>query len=86
MGDVEIWRAPHGKLRIHHDFQCRDRDIFVVDKNYWSVDYLREFRREKLAKVGDSMTEHVLAEWTLCAKNEASSGGFFDASTDPMTP
>ena len=47
----------------------------------WSVDYLRRFQTVDLAKTGDAEKRLLLTEWTLVAKNEASSGTVADLTT-----
>ena len=51
---------------------------YILDMNYWSVDYLRPFQQHALAKTGDAEKRLLLAEWTLCSKNEKSSGAIYD--------
>ncbi len=51
---------------------------FVLDPDYWKVAYLRPFSEEKLAKTGDSEKGFIVAEATLEARNEASSGMLAD--------
>jgi len=40
----------------------------------WSVDYLRPFKTETLAKTGDSIKQMMIAEYGLRAKNGNGSG------------
>ena len=48
---------------------------------YWSLHYLRGMRVDPLAKTGDAEKKQMLAEWTLCSKNEAASGKKADLLT-----
>lgn len=52
-------------------------NVFVLDLEYWSTAYLRAIQQQPLAKTGDSDRTLILAEFTLCAKQEASSGKVF---------
>lgn len=56
----------------------RDRDVHLIDPNMVCVDYLRRFKREKLAKRSDSTDEAMVVEFTLVNKNEAAHGTIAD--------
>ena len=51
---------------------------FVLDPEYWKVAYLRPFQEQRLAVTGDSEKGFIVAEATLEARNEASSGVLAD--------
>ena len=51
---------------------------FVLDPEYWKVAYLRPFQEQRLAVTGDSEKGFIVAEATLEARNEASSGMLAD--------
>ena len=51
---------------------------FVLDPEYWKVAYLRGFQEQRLAVTGDSEKGFIVAEATLEARNEASSGVLAD--------
>lgn len=51
---------------------------FVLDPEYWKVAFLRPFQAQKLANTGDSEKGFIVAEATLEARNEASSGVLAD--------
>ena len=46
----------------------------IIDFDLWSVDQLRPFRTETLAKSGDSVKQLLIAEYGLRAKNGSGSG------------
>lgn len=52
--------------------------IFILDKEYWAVSYLRAFDKRRLADNGDNIKGVVVAECTLEARQEASSGMIAD--------
>lgn len=54
---------------------------FVLDPEYWKVAFLRPFQTQKLANTGDSEKGFIVAEATLEARNEASSGVLADLKT-----
>lgn len=47
---------------------------YVMDMTKWGIHYLRPFMQENLARIGDAVNRLLIAEWTLCSKNQASSG------------
>ena len=48
--------------------------VYVIDWDYWSINYLRPFQTLNLAKTGDNVKQKMLAEYGLEAKNGRSSG------------
>jgi len=48
--------------------------VYVMDWDYWSVNYLRPFQTLNLAKTGDNVKQMMLAEYGLEAKNGRASG------------
>lgn len=55
-----------------------DREIFVLDTNYWAWAELRPVQAVDLAKTGDSEKGMLITEGTLEALQEAASGAVFD--------
>ena len=60
--------------------QFRSRDVFFLDFDYWSIEYLRPFKTDALSKTGDSVRQMLIVEYGLQASNEASSGFLADLS------
>jgi len=48
--------------------------VYVMDWDYWSINYLRPFQTLNLAKTGDNVKQMMLAEYGLEAKNGRASG------------
>jgi len=65
---------------IPNRFQ-RDRSAFVIDPEYWSVAYYRDFKQEEVARTGDAIKRALLVEFSLVSKNEGSSGIIADLTT-----
>lgn len=84
MSGVDVYMSDFGgTLTVVPDrFMRKDggvaREVFVLDSSMYSVDYLQSFKTEKLAKTGLSEKRMISCEYTLCAKNEASSGVIAD--------
>ena len=76
---VDVYVSDFGTFKIVSDRnQFREKDVFFIDFDYWSVAYLRPFKTEALAKSGDSVRQMLVVEYGLEAKNQASSGTLAD--------
>lgn len=78
---ADAYVSDFGTLKVVPSRFNRDRTICVLDFNYWAVAYLRPFQSVPLAVTGDSNQRMILAEYTLVARNEATSGKVADLST-----
>lgn len=74
IGAVDVYVSDFGVLDVVPNRFQRTRDVFVLDMEYWSVNYLDGFQTEVIAKTGDSEKRRILADYALCSKNEAASG------------
>lgn len=76
---VDVYVSDFGAFKIVSDRnQFRDKDVFFIDFDYWSVAYLRPFKTDLLAKAGDSVRQMLVVEYGLESKNQASSGFLAD--------
>ena len=80
LAGADLYQSDFGVLQIVPDRFMRSRDALVLDPEYISLNYLRPFETNDLAKTGDSMKTQLLAELTMEMKQEAASGGIFDLS------
>ena len=78
---ADLFASDFGDYRVIPNRFQRDKSAFVLDPEYWSVAYYRDFRQEEVAKTGDAIKRALLVEFTLVAKNEASSGIIADLTT-----
>ena len=78
---IDVYVSDFGEVRVIADRFSRSRSGLLVETDMWSVDYLRPFQTVELAKTGDAEKRLLLTEWTLVAKNEASSGTVADLTT-----
>lgn len=81
IGSADLYVGEFGNITIMPSRNQRTRDAWLIDHEYISVDYLRPFMQEKLAKTGDSTKRHLLAEWTLKVSNEKAHGLAADLTT-----
>jgi hypothetical protein len=71
---VDVLVTDFGTFKVMPDRFLPDGNCDVIDFDLWSVDYLRPFRTETLAKSGDSVKQLLIAEYGLRAKNGSGSG------------
>lgn len=78
---ADIYLSDFGKVAFVANRFQRDREAFVIDPEYASVAYLRNFRTEELSKTGDSTRKMILVEYGLKVKTEKAHGIAADLTT-----
>ncbi len=76
-----LYAGDFGNLKMVPNRFQRARTAFALDPDYWAMSFLRPFATKKLADVGDSDQWLLNCEYTLVARNEASSGVIADLTT-----
>tara|TARA_R100001086_G_scaffold238387_1_gene163104 strand:+ start:884 stop:1834 length:951 start_codon:yes stop_codon:yes gene_type:complete len=71
---ASLYASDFGDLKVVPNVHQRERSAFIFDPEYAEIRYLRPIDSEDLAKIGDSDRGYMLAEWTLCMKNEKAYG------------
>jgi len=71
---ADLYASDFGDLKVIPNRFQRETSAFVLDPEYWSVAYYRDFKQEDVAKTSDATKKALLVEYALVAKNEASSG------------
>ena len=81
---IQVYEGDFGTVKMVIDRFMRgsqtatDREIFVLDTDYWALAELRPIKTIDLGLTGDSEKGVVLTEYTLEARQEAASAGVFD--------
>ncbi len=83
---VEIYQSDFGLLDVVPNRVMKsataalnnEDKVYVIDPEFWAMASLRDLQYVDLAKTGDSDKFQLVAEMTLEARNEASSGAVFD--------
>ena len=80
---IDVYVSDFGEVRVMADRILRSsgRSALVVESSMWATAFLRPFQTIDLAKTGDAEKRLLLTEWTLVAKNEASSATIADLTT-----
>ena len=71
---VDVLVTDFGTFKVVPDRFIPATNVNFIDFDLWSIDYLRPFRTETLAKSGDSVKQLLIAEYGLRAKNGNGSG------------
>ena len=74
INSIDVIVTDFGTFKIVPSRFCSSNQLYVLDYDFWSVDYLRPFQTETLAKTGDNIKQMMIAEYGLRAKNGQASG------------
>jgi len=75
---IDVYVSDFGSLKaVPNRFQ-RSRDVWMLQTDMWSVDFLRPFFSQELAKTGDSYKKQLLVEYTLRANQPKANGAILD--------
>ena len=74
VNSVDVIVTDFGTFKIVPNRFCLPNQLYVLDYDFWSVDYLRPFQTVNLAKTGDSIKQMIVAEYGLRGKNGQASG------------
>lgn len=72
VASADIYLSDFGRVSFVPSRFQRERDAFVIDPQYASVGYLRNFQTADLAKTGDSQRKMIVVEYGLKVKTEKS--------------
>ena len=81
IGSADIYVSDWGQVAIVPNRFQRAQTVFALEMAKWGVAFYRPFKREALAKTGDSRKEHIVGEYTLVSDQEAASGKIADRAT-----
>lgn len=71
---VDVLVTDFGTFQIVPNRFCLANQVYIIDYDLWSLDYLRPFKTETLAKDGDGIKQMMIAEYGLRAKNGNGNG------------
>lgn len=81
IGAADVYLSDFGTLSIVPNRFQRERDAWLIDTEYASVEMLRPYKVEDLAKTGDATKKMLIAEWGLKVLNEKAHGIIADLTT-----
>jgi len=71
---VDVLVTDFGTFKIVPNRFCLANQVYIIDYDLWSIDYLRPFKTETLSKTGDNIKQMMIAEYGLRAKNGNGNG------------
>lgn len=78
IGAADLYISDFGEHRVIPNRNQRNRTVFVLDMDFWSVAYLRSVSQKEIARTGSAQKRFIDVAYTLVAKNPASSGKISD--------
>jgi hypothetical protein len=78
---IDVYQSDFGKVSFVANRFQPEQYAFVVDPEYASVGYLRNFRTEELSKTGDSTKKMIIVEYGLKVKSPKAHGIATDLET-----
>lgn len=77
---IDTYVTPWGEVDFTLSRECPSSEVFLLDPSMWCIAEKKQMRNFPLAKTGLAEKRGFEWEWTLVAKNEASSGLIADLS------
>ena len=81
VGAADLYVSDFGEHQIVPNRFSRDRTVLVLDMSMWAMGVFRDIQQKELARTGDAEKRMIVAEYTLVARDEASSGKIADCVT-----
>ncbi len=78
---VDVYVSSFGKVTFVPHRQMANTDVYVLDTQYLSTDYLRPFKDNELPKTTDAEKRNILGELTFVCKAEAAQSWIADLNT-----
>lgn len=81
IGAADVYLGDFGALQVVVNRFQREREAYLLDKEYYAVGTLRPLKQWELAKTGDAEKRQMLEEITLVVDNESAHGIVADLKT-----
>ena len=90
MTSIDVYESDFGTMQVipnrwirkaNSTSARRGQDVHLLEMDFWAVSFLRDFKLLDPAKTADADQRFLVAEYTLEAKNELSSGLVTDVTT-----
>ena len=78
VGAVDVYVSDFTVIDIVPNRFQRERDVWILDTEYWEIAYLDGYKTEKISKIGDAERRHILVDWLVKSNNEAASAVLAD--------
>jgi hypothetical protein len=90
MTSIDVYESDFGTMQVTPNRWIRKtdstsakrgQDVYLLEMDFWAVAFLRDFKLQHPAQTADADQRFLVVEYTLEAKNEASSGMVTDVTT-----
>ena len=89
MTSIDVYESDFGTMQVTPNRWIRKtaasakrgQDVYLLEMDFWAVAFLRDFKLQNPAQTADADQRFMVVEYTLEAKNEASSGMVTDVTT-----
>ena len=90
MTSIDVYESDFGTMQVTPNRWIRKtdstsakrgQDVYLLEMDFWAVAFLRDFKLQLPAQRADADQRFLVVEYTLEAKNEASSGMVTDVTT-----
>ena len=81
IASIDVYESDFGVQAIKLDRFMDTDKIVQLQKDMWATAWLRPFKSEEVAKIGDAMRGSIIGEFTLEALNEAASAKITELAT-----
>jgi len=90
MTSIDVYESDFGTMQVTPNrwirktdstANKRGQDVYLLEMDFWAVAFLRDFKLQHPAQTADADQRFLVVEYTLEAKNEASSGMVTDVTT-----
>ena len=78
IGAVDVYVSDFTVIDVVPNRFQRERDVWILDTEYWEIAYLDGYKTEKISKIGDAERRHILVDWLVKSNNEAASAVLAD--------
>ena len=88
MTSIDVYESDFGTMQVTPNRWIRKtaasakrgQDVYLLEMDFWAVAFLRDFKLQNPAQTADADQRVMVVEYTLEAKNEASSGMVTDVT------
>lgn len=78
VGAVDVYVSDFTVIDVVPNRFQRERDMWILDSEYWEIAYLDGYKTEAISKIGDAERRHILVDWSVQSNNEAASAVLAD--------
>jgi hypothetical protein len=78
IGGMDVYVSDFGEMAVVPNRFQRDRDIYLLDPEYYKTSYLRPFFQREVASTSDGEQRAIVTEYTLQVDNEQALGAIYD--------